>query len=170
MKPKSTINPPSLPFGRGWLPFLDPLLLLYMSLLQLLRLLLMALLDVLSPRFMRILPLGSLVFLILFPLKLLPFLLLLSKYSFLLLLVFPVFRRCGTLKRREVSWMYPIGRRTLSSRLCIATIGRAIVRPACRLCGYDGAVAKRCRLWSGSDGRLAAVGRGMQVALRTCSL
>jgi hypothetical protein len=132
---------------RAFSPY--PLLLLYMSLLQLLRLLLMALLDLLFPCLIGILPLHPLVFLILFPLKLLPFLLLLSKHFLLLLLVFPVFRRCGTLKRREVSWMYRIGRRTFSSRLCMATIGRRIVRPACRLCGYDGAVAKRRRLWSG---------------------
>jgi hypothetical protein len=159
-----------LPLGRRWLSFLHPLLLLYMSLLQLLRLLLMALLDLLFPRLIGILPLDPLVFFILFSLNLLPLLLLLSKYFLLLLLIFAVFRRRGTSKWREVSWMYRIGRCTLSSRLCIATIGRRIVRRACRLCGYDGPVAKRRRLWSGSDGRLAAVGRGMQVALRTCSL
>ena len=72
-----------------------------MSLLQLLRLLLMALLDLLFPRLIGTLPLHPLVFLILFPLKLLPFLLLLSKHFLLLLLVFPVFRRCGTLKLRS---------------------------------------------------------------------
>jgi hypothetical protein len=99
-EPSSQIcnNTPSLPFGRWWLPLPYPLLLLYMSLLQLLRLLLMALLDLLFPRLIGILPLHPLVFLILFPLKLLPFLLLLSKHFLLLLLVFPVFRRSGMFK------------------------------------------------------------------------
>jgi hypothetical protein len=47
--------------GRWWLSFLHPLLLLYMSLLQLLRLLVVALLDLLFPRLIGILPLDPLV-------------------------------------------------------------------------------------------------------------
>src|SRR5215472_12008991 len=128
---------------RWLLPFLHPLLLLHMLLLQLLGLLLMPLLHLLSLGLVGISPLHPLVLLILSLLEFLPFLFLLREQPLLFLLVFAIaigfggVRRSGTLEWRKISGVDGGSSRAATRLGPAAVASRGMVRPSGCACGHD---------------------------------
>src|SRR5882762_8683948 len=151
----------------GLLLFLQSLLLLNVSLLQLFHLLLscFAFMVLRQP----------LMFLILLLLQFLALLLLLCKHFLLLLVVTIAIRvacagSSGTLERRQVFRMDRAARRPVltAPRLSRVTIGRRVVRRSGLSCGHCG--VKLCWPDRSGDGRLAVVGGGSQLRVAARSL
>src|SRR5215472_13869947 len=114
---------------RWLLPFLHPLLLLHMLLLQLLGLLLMPLLHLLSLGLVGISPLHPLVLLILSLLEFLPL--------FAIAIGFGGVRRSGTLEWRKISGVDGGSSRAATRLGPAAVASRGMVRPSGCACGHD---------------------------------